>query len=97
LIKKGEEKPLSTPDKSCADTTGQQPSIEIGNPIQSVTPLEFSRGNLSAEVVFIRDLTPISMEEMPPSDIFFSKKRSYSKKRNTPKGGCNCQEAQSVI
>jgi hypothetical protein len=26
-------------------------------------------------VVFIEDLTPISVEEMPPSNIFFNKKR----------------------
>jgi hypothetical protein len=83
LIKKGEEKPLSTPDKSATHTVGQQPSTEIGSPIQSVTPLQYSRGNPSAEVVFIEDLTPISVEEIPPSDIFFSKKRRVVVKRET--------------
>jgi hypothetical protein len=32
-------------------------------------------------VVFIEDLTPISVEEMPPSNIFFSKKRKVVVKR----------------
>jgi hypothetical protein len=68
LIKKGEENPLSTPGKPATDTAGKQPSTEIGSPIQSVTPLQFSRGNPSAEVVFIKYLIPISAEEMPPSN-----------------------------
>jgi ABC-type phosphate transport system auxiliary subunit len=34
-------------------------------------------------VVFIEDLTPISVEEIPPSDIFFSKKRRVVVKRET--------------
>jgi hypothetical protein len=83
LIKKGEENPLSTPGKSATDTVGKQPSTEIGSPVQSITPLQFSRGNPSAEVVFIEDLTPISVEEMPPSDFFFSKKRRVVVKRET--------------
>jgi hypothetical protein len=83
LIKKGEEKTMSTPEKSAADTTSQQPSTDIGSPIQFVTPLQFSRGNSSAEVVFIEYLMPISMEEMPPYDILFNKKRRDVVKRET--------------
>jgi hypothetical protein len=75
LIKKGEEKPPSTLDKSTTNTVGKQPSTLIGIPIKSVTPLQSSRGNPNDEVVFIEDLTPISVEEMPPSDLFYSKKR----------------------
>jgi len=32
-------------------------------------------------VVFIEDLTPFSVEEMPPSSVFFSKKRKAVVKR----------------
>jgi hypothetical protein len=53
----------------------QQTSTKIGSPIQSVTPLQFSRGNPIAKVVFIGDLTPILVVEMPPSELFFNKKR----------------------
>jgi hypothetical protein len=60
LIEKGEEKPLSTPGKPFNDTASKKPSTEIGSPIQSITPLQFSRGNPSAEVVFIKYLIPIS-------------------------------------
>jgi hypothetical protein len=38
-IKKAEEKPQSTSGKPATVKVGKQPSIEIGNPIQSVTPL----------------------------------------------------------
>ena len=67
LIKRGEENPLSTLGKPSTDTVGKKPSTKIGSSIQSITPLQFSRGNLSVEGVFIKYLIPISAEEMPPS------------------------------
>jgi hypothetical protein len=45
--------------------------------------LQSSRGNPSSKVVFIEDLTPISAEEMPPSDLFFNKKRRAIVKQET--------------
>jgi hypothetical protein len=81
LIKQGEDRPLSSPDKSTTDGTGKQLSTEIDNPIQVFTPLQFTRGNLNAEVILIGDLTPISIEEIPPSDFFFSKKRKAAVKK----------------
>jgi hypothetical protein len=50
-------------------------STEIGNPIEVVTPLQFTRGNPNIETIFIIDFTPISVEEIPPTKFFFSKKR----------------------
>lgn len=82
-LKRGQETLPSTLDKSVTNTTKQQPSTEIGNPIISLTPLQSSFGNPSSEVIFIDDLTPISAEEMPPSDFFFSKKRRAIVKRET--------------
>jgi hypothetical protein len=75
LIKQGEDRPLSSSDKSTTDGTGKHLSTEIDNPIQVVTPLQFTRGNPNAEVIIIGDLMPIPIEEIPPSDLFFSKKR----------------------
>ena len=40
-----------------------------------------SQGNPNDQVIFIEDLTPISAEEMPPLDFFFSKKRRAIVKR----------------
>jgi hypothetical protein len=72
---------LSSSDKSTTDGTGKQLSTEIGSPIQVVTPLQFTRGNPNAEVILIGDLTPIPIEEIPPSDFFFSKKRKVVVKK----------------
>jgi hypothetical protein len=75
LIEKCEENPLSTPGKPATDTASKKPSTEIVNPIQYVTTLHFNRGNSILEVLFIKDLIPILVEEIPPSEFFFSKKR----------------------
>jgi hypothetical protein len=56
---------------------------EIDSPIASVTPLQFTKGNPDAEIIFKEDLTPISVEELPPSDFFFSKKRKVMVKQET--------------
>jgi hypothetical protein len=81
LIKKGEDASLSTPETPTTDTTRQPQTTQIGDPIMSLTPLQISQGNPSAEVVFIEYLTPILVEEMPPSDFFFNKKRRVVVKR----------------
>jgi len=81
LTKQGEDRPLSSPDKSTTDETGNRLSTEIGNPIQIVTPLQSTRGNPNIEVILIGDLTHISIEEIPPSDFFFSKKRKVVVKK----------------
>jgi hypothetical protein len=47
----------------------------------SLTPLQLSQGNPSAVVVFIEDINPISVKEMPPSEFFLSKKRMVVVKR----------------
>jgi hypothetical protein len=83
LINKAEENSQSTSDKPATDTVRKHQSTKIGSPIQSVTHVQFNRGNLMAEVVFIGDLTPISAEEMPPSEFFFSKKRRTVVRRET--------------
>ena len=81
MTKEGEEEPLLTPYKSTTDAAGKKLSTEIGSPIQFITPLQFTRGNPNAEVIFIEDLTPIPVEELPPSNLFFSKKRKVMVKR----------------
>ena len=81
--KKGQDTSLSTPDKPATNTTKKHPSTEIGSPIMSLTPLQSSQENPNDQVIFIEDLTSISVEEMPPSDFFFSKKRRAIVKRET--------------
>jgi hypothetical protein len=69
LINKGEDRPLSSSEKSTTYEAGKQLSTEIGNPIEVVMPLQFTRGNSNTEVIFIGDLTLIPIEEIPPTDL----------------------------
>jgi hypothetical protein len=48
-----------------------------------VTPLQSNRGNPNVEVIFIEDLTTISVEEMLPFDFFYNKMRRVVVKRET--------------
>jgi hypothetical protein len=77
--------PHSTPTTpaSTLNTTGQGTSTKISYHITSLTPLQTSFINPSSELSFIGDLTPILPEEMPPSDLFFSKKRRAIVKRES--------------
>jgi hypothetical protein len=75
--------PLSTSNEPVTDATMKQTSTEIDSPIPSVTPLQSTKGNPDAGTIFKEDLTPISVEELPPSDFFFSKKRKVVVKRET--------------
>jgi hypothetical protein len=65
------------------NTIGQESSTEISSPITSLTPLQTNFGNPSSELTFVGDHTPIFLEEMPPSDFIFSKKRKAIVKRES--------------
>jgi hypothetical protein len=53
----------------------KQPSKEISSPINIITTLQFTKGDLDAGWIFNEELTPISVEELPPNEFFFDKKR----------------------
>jgi hypothetical protein len=72
-----------TSGKPTTYATLKQSFKEIDNPIISITPLQFTKGNPNAEIIFKEDLTPISVEELPLSDFFFSKKRNVMVKQET--------------
>ena len=50
-------------------------STKLGIPIASLTPLESAFGFPQTGALFVDDLTSISIDEIPPSDYFFSRKR----------------------
>jgi hypothetical protein len=66
-----------------SNTTEKQQYTEIGTPITSLKPLQYIFGTPNPEIVFMNDITPISPEEMPPSDLFFSRKRKAIVKRES--------------
>jgi hypothetical protein len=57
------------------ENVGGTASKELGSPITALTPLQATFGNPHEGVLYVRDLEPISRDEIPSSDYFFSKKR----------------------
>jgi hypothetical protein len=68
--------PLSpiTPTDTSQTVEGKK-FTEIGSPITTLTPLQSSFRTPGPEITFASDLTLIPLEEMPPSNFFFSMKR----------------------
>jgi hypothetical protein len=86
----GEEKTKSlkleikTPDppkKQIPVTTLGHSANQIRDPIASITPLQSTQGNIDAGWIFNEELRPIRMEELPPNEFFFDKKRKVVVKR----------------
>jgi hypothetical protein len=69
--------PPSSPavDVNIPKAIGETRSTELGSPIASLTPLQSTFGLPQMGAIYVGDLTPISRDEIPPSDYFFSKKR----------------------
>jgi hypothetical protein len=65
----------STIPDDTSKTTGEVRSTELGSPITSLTPLQSTFGFPQLRALYVSDLEPISREEIPSSDYFFSKKR----------------------
>jgi hypothetical protein len=70
-------------NKPTTDATPKQPFNEIGSPIASITPLQFTKGNPDVGWIFSEELTPISVEELPPNEFFFDKKRKVVVKQES--------------
>jgi len=64
----------TTPIDTSRTTKGTQ-FRELCSPITTLTHLQSSFGTPNIEVIYVSDLTPISIEETPSSDFFFNKKR----------------------
>jgi hypothetical protein len=47
----------------------------LGSPITALTPLQATFGNPHEGALYVNELEPISRDELPSSDYFFSKKR----------------------
>jgi hypothetical protein len=76
------QKPVDTPKESAK---------QIGEPITSVTPLQWAQGNVSEGWIFNEELRPIREEELPPNEFFFDKKRKAVVKREF------YQERESIV
>jgi hypothetical protein len=56
------------------ENVGGTTSKELGSPITALTPLQSTFGTPHEGVLYVSDLEPISRDEIPSSDYFFSKK-----------------------
>jgi hypothetical protein len=61
--------------KDVPEKIGGTVSTDLGSPITSLTPLQSTYGTPHEGALYVSDLEPISRDEIPPSDYFFSKKR----------------------
>jgi hypothetical protein len=68
-------------DGNIPKAIGETRSIDIGSPIASLTPLQSAFGLPHMGAIYVSDLTPISRDEIPPFDYFFSKKRKVVLKK----------------
>jgi hypothetical protein len=75
---------MKTPDplkKKTPVTTLVQLVKKIRDPIASITPLQSIQGNIDTGWIFNEELRLIRMEELPPNEFFFDKKRKSVVKR----------------
>jgi hypothetical protein len=75
---------IKTPNpsnKQSTTTTPGQSAKQIREPITSVTPLQSTQGNIDVGWIFNEELRPIKVEELPPNEFFFDKKRKALVKR----------------
>jgi hypothetical protein len=64
--------------------TNLEGSNVVSSPIPSLTALATSSELPGSKLINIDDLTPIQLEDMPPSNFFFNKKRKAIIRRESP-------------
>jgi hypothetical protein len=94
---KAEIKTPDPPKKQSPVTTPGKSAKQIREPITSVTPLQSTQGNIDAGWIFNEELRPISVEELPPNEFFFDKKRKAVVKREFYQEGESTTKKYKVI
>jgi hypothetical protein len=96
---KGKE--LETPSEipeNFSKNVGGTTSTKLGSPITSLTPLQSTYGNPHEGALYVSDLEPISRDEIPPSNYFFSKKRkAILKQEMHPRGDMMIKKHKIII
>jgi hypothetical protein len=89
---------LSEIPENIPQKVGGTMSTELGSPITSLTPLQSTYGNHQEGALYISDLEPISRDEIPPSNYFFSKKRKAILKQEIyPRGDMMIKKHKIII
>jgi hypothetical protein len=91
---------INTPDppkeQTPVTTTGQL-AKKIGDPIASITPLQLTQGNIDVGWILNEELRPIRVEEIPPNEFFFDKKRKVVVKREFYQEGESTAKKYKVL
>jgi hypothetical protein len=97
---KSPKEEIKTPDppkrQIPVTTPGKSPK-QVGEPITSVTPFQSTQGNIEAGWIFNEELRPIRLEELPPNEFFFDKKRKVVVKRELYQEGESIAKKYKVI
>ena len=72
---KQEAKNSNPPRESTPVITPRKSSKQVSNPITSITPLQSAKEIPDVGWILGEKLTPILVEELPPNEFFFNKKR----------------------
>jgi hypothetical protein len=94
---KAEIKTPDPPKKQSPVTTLGQSTKQIVEPITSITPLQSTQGNIDAGWIFNEEFRPIRVEELPPNEFFFDKKRKAVVKREFYQEGESTAKKYKVI
>jgi hypothetical protein len=94
---KAEIKTPDPPKKQSPVTSPGKSVKQIKEPITSVTPLQSTQGNIDAGWIFNEELRPIRVEELPPNEFFFDKKRKAVVKREFYQEGESTTKKYKVI
>jgi hypothetical protein len=97
--KSGKPTPTSSikVDVNMPKAAGGKGSMELGSPITSLTPLQSTFGLPEMRALFVDDLTSIPIDEIPPSDYFFSRKRKAILKQKMHKREGNIVKKIKVL
>jgi hypothetical protein len=77
---------------------GGTTSTELGSLITFLTPLQSTYGNTQEGALYVSDLEPISRDDIPSSDYFFSKKsKSIMKQEMHPRGDMMIKKHKIII
>jgi len=97
----GKDKELETPPEILGcfpKKIGGTGSTKLGRPITSLTPLQSTYGDPQMGALYVNDLKPISRDEIPSFDYFFSKKwKAILKQEMHPRGDMMIKKHKIIV
>jgi hypothetical protein len=83
--------------KSTSIVTPGKSSKQIDSPIVFVTPLQSTKGVPDVGWIFGEEVSPITVEELPPNEFFFDKKRKAIVKQEIYQEACKVAKKFKIL